>query len=200
MADAPEPIQTTTPATTPGTAVVSDSPAISERAIWLGALLILVSDQLTKLWIVRQFPTPNSHDEIVVINGFFNLVHLTNDGAAFSMLKGQNLLLAVISLLALLGLIYYRRSIDNSLATGKLALGLLIGGILGNFVDRIARGSVVDFIHVYINRREGGPLSWPSFNIADSAICIGVALLFFIAWTAPDPDAEKEIKEPPAGA
>ncbi len=162
----------------------------TERGIWMACAGILLADQLTKLAVVRQFPDPKAHHEMVVVPGFLNLVHLTNDGAAFSMLKGQNTLLAAISLLAMVGLVYYRRSFDNHHPTAKIALGLLLGGILGNLVDRFARGSVVDFIHVYIERREGGQWSWPAFNVADSAICIGVLLLFIRAWKSPDPGAE----------
>tara|TARA_Y100000588_G_scaffold380022_1_gene463232 strand:- start:358 stop:924 length:567 start_codon:yes stop_codon:yes gene_type:complete len=158
-------------------------PLLREKAIILVMLVIFAADQISKALIVQHFAIPNKTSEKVeIINGFFDIIHRTNDGAAFSIMKGKNNMLAVISFIAMGGLIWFRQQFDNGTQTGKIAMGLLLGGILGNLVDRVLRGSVVDFIRIYIERRGGGISEWPAFNIADAAICTGVGLLFYIAW------------------
>ena len=88
--------------------------------------------------------------EVTVIEGFFSIIHRTNDGAAFSILRGKNGLLAVISVIALVCLIRFRHHFDYESTVGRYSFGLLIGGILGNMVDRITRKGVVDFIEIFI--------------------------------------------------
>ena len=75
-------------------------------------------------------------------------------------------------------------------STGKIAFGMLIGGILGNMIDRFAYQHVIDFIRFYINQRTGGEIGYPAFNIADMGICVGVGVLFIQAWRE-QPTAEK---------
>lgn len=141
----------------------------------LGAPLFVL-DQLTK-WLVRQEIRYGS--EIPIIPGFFSLVHASNTGAAFSMLTGNNLffILLAIGALALLAflLIRHHQTNDNRkrLTTlTQISIALLISGILGNLVDRLMRGAVTDFLYFYIRQ-----YSWPSFNVADSCICIAAGLL-----------------------
>lgn len=132
--------------------------------------------------------------EIIVIEGFFSIIHRTNDGAAFSILRGKNGMLAVISVIALTCLIRFRHQFEYESTIGRYSFGLLIGGIIGNMLDRIFRGSVVDFLEIYIYQRDGNQLPWPAFNVADSAIVIGVFLLFIIAWREENKEEqEKEI-------
>lgn len=132
--------------------------------------------------------------EIIVIEGFFSIIHRTNDGAAFSILRGKNGMLAVISVIALTCLIRFRHQFEYESTIGRNSFGLLIGGIIGNMLDRIFRGSVVDFIEIFIDQRDGNRLAWPAFNVADSAIVIGVFLLFIIAWREENKEEqEKEI-------
>ena len=149
------------------------------RRITALALLILALDQFTK-WIVLH--TIYEGDEITVIPGFFNLAHRANTGAAWSLFTGNNTLLAAIALVAL---VLARHHFHARRLTGQLALGLVFGGILGNLTDRLLPGrhAVVDFLHFYLQRRGGSePLDFPAFNVADSAICTGVALIFLINW------------------
>ena len=158
-------------------------PIWRKKIILLVCLGILVSDQVTKVLVVNQFEHPNlAGDRVQVVNGFFDVVYRTNTGAAFSMFSDSNNLLAVISFFAVGALIWFRSHFDNGTRRAKIALGLLLGGILGNLIDRIAYGRVVDFARVYIERGEK-VWEWPAFNIADSAICGGVGLLFIIAWS-----------------
>ena len=155
-----------------------------EKIIILVMVGIFAADQVSKALIVQRFETPNDRSERkIVIRGFLDLIHRTNDGAAFSILQGKNNILAVISFIAMGGLIRFRHHFDNGTRVSKLALGLLMGGILGNLADRVFRESVVDFVRVYIERRGGSISEWPAFNIADAAICAGVGFLFYIAWT-----------------
>tara|TARA_B100000609_G_C17184109_1_gene418728 strand:- start:184 stop:768 length:585 start_codon:yes stop_codon:yes gene_type:complete len=161
---------------------------IREKVIVFVTAVIFAADQITKALVVFHFvpkseiATEIARKNIVIIKGFLDIIHRTNDGAAFSIMAGKNNLLAVISFFAMGGLIWFREHFDNGTRNGKIALGLLMGGILGNLLDRVFRGSVVDFIRVYIERRGGGISEWPAFNIADAAICTGVGLLFYIAW------------------
>ena len=162
-----------------------------EKIIILVMVGIFAADQVSKALVVHRFETPNdSSERLIVIRGFLDLIHRTNDGAAFSILQGKNNILAVISFIAMGGLIRFRHHFDNGTRTGKIALGLLMGGILGNLLDRVFRGSVVDFVRVYIERRGGAISEWPAFNIADAAICAGVGILFYVAWT--EESAEKK--------
>jgi signal peptidase II len=155
-----------------------------EKIIILVMVGIFAADQVSKALIVKRFETPNdSSERVVVIKGFLDLIHRTNDGAAFSILQGKNNILAVISFIAMGGLIRFRHHFDNGTRVSKLALGLLMGGILGNLADRVFRESVVDFVRVYVERKGGVISEWPAFNIADAAICAGVGFLFCIAWT-----------------
>lgn len=136
--------------------------------IILFGLFVLVADQLTKQWIRASFCYGDSHP---VIEGFFNLVYVRNPGAAWGVFGGKSVLLALISLVVLVLLIVYRRSL---LAAGKLhavIMGLMIGGIVGNMIDRIRFGWVTDFLDF-----EFGAYHFPSFNVADSAICVAVGL------------------------
>lgn len=161
---------------------------IATRRLAAVALVILFADQLTK-WLVLRFL--GLADEHVVVSGFFKLVHWTNRGAAWSLfnqMSGSNQWLAVFALLALLVLYFSRHHFDAHLLSGQIALGLIFGGIIGNLVDRFARGHVIDFLYFYLERRGGGELGFPAFNVADSAICTGVVLLFLLSWQKDVPD------------
>jgi signal peptidase II len=163
----------------------------STRRIAVLALFILALDQLTK-WLVLN--TIVEGDEITVIPGFFNLAHRANTGAAWSLFTGNNGVLALIALVALIALFLARHHFHARRLTGQLALGLVFGGIIGNLTDRLLPGrhAVVDFLHFYLQRRGSYvPLDFPAFNVADSAICTGVALIFLINWKneAPKPAA-----------
>jgi len=146
------------------------------------AVCVLGCDQLTK-WLVRQSIYPN--DEIAVIPGFFNLTHRANTGAAWSMFTGNNAVLATVALAALVVLYFTRHHFSAHRLLGQFAFGLIFGGILGNVTDRLLPGrhAVVDFLHFYMARRGTNDIfDFPAFNVADSAICTGVALIFLLNW------------------
>ena len=146
------------------------------------AAVVLTLDQLTKLAVLKYL---GYAQEKVIIDGFFKFVHWGNTGAAWSLFNqfaGSNELLAVFAVVALLVLFLTRHHFDSHTLLGQLSLGLIFGGIAGNLVDRFVHRHVVDFIYFYLNRRGGGELGFPAFNVADSAICTGVALLFLLSW------------------
>jgi signal peptidase II len=152
------------------------------RRIYAVAAVIFALDQITK-WLVLEKILPG--DEIVIIPGFFNLTLRANTGAAWSLFTGNNAVLAGIALVALVALFLARHHFNAHRLLGQFAFGLIFGGIVGNLTDRLlpARHAVVDFLHFYMARR-GAVDVWdfPAFNIADSAICTGVALIFLINW------------------
>jgi signal peptidase II len=143
------------------------------------ATIVLMVDQFTKYMVLRTLPFD---EEKVIIPGFFKFVHWHNTGAAWSLFNGNNGLLAVIAVLALLVLFRSRHYFDAHTVMGQTALGLIFGGILGNFVDRVWIQHVTDFLRFYLERRGGGEMGFPAFNVADSAICVGVGLIFILSW------------------
>ena len=153
----------------------------SNRRIAALALVVLALDQFTK-WIVLQ--TLDIGDEKILIPGFFKFVHWVNTGAAWSRFSGNNGTLALVAILALVALFLTRHHFDSHRLSGQIAFGLIFGGIAGNLTDRLlpSRHAVVDFIYFYIQQRGGNEIGFPAFNIADSAICTGVGLIFLITW------------------
>lgn len=152
----------------------------ADKRVAVLAGLIVLFDQLTKLLVLNTLSY--GHDEKVIIDGFFKFVHWGNTGAAWSMFHGNNELLAIISLIALLVLFLYRRHFDTRTLVGQISLGLIFGGIIGNLFDRLFRNHVIDFIYFYLHQRGGREVGFPAFNIADMAICSGVGLLFILSW------------------
>ena len=136
--------------------------------VLLLGLAVVLLDQLTKQAIRSAFVYGESRP---VIDGFFNLVYVRNDGAAWNLLSGHSIVLILISIVVLALLVIYRRSFLQEKFSHKILLGLMVGGIVGNLIDRIRFGWVTDFLDF-----EFGSYHYPSFNVADSAICIAVAL------------------------
>jgi signal peptidase II len=150
----------------------------SHRArIALLALGVFLLDQITKRAVLRYL---GYSEEVPVVPGFFKLVHWGNTGAAWSLFRGSNEILAGVALVAIVVLYLSRHHFGARSPLGQLALGLIFGGILGNLLDRLLYGHVVDFLYFYVQQRaSGGEAGFPAFNVADSAICVGVALVFW---------------------
>lgn len=145
----------------------------------LATVLVLILDQVTKLLVLNHLGFAK---EWVIIDGFFRFVHWGNTGAAWSMFRDHNATLTVVALLALLALFLTRHHFEIGTPMGQVAMGMMFGGIVGNLIDRMRVGHVVDFIYFYVNRRGGDEIGFPAFNVADSAICVGVGLLFLLSW------------------
>ena len=129
---------------------------------------IALLDQFTK-HLIRTNLTIS--DMITVIPSFFSITYIRNTGAAWGIMSGLNNWLIALSFIMLMLLIIFRRSFITDTIIHKIASGLMIAGIVGNLIDRMRLGYVVDFLYFHIGRHQ-----FPSFNIADSAICIGVTL------------------------
>ena len=144
--------------------------------LWLSGLVIML-DQLTKLLADRFLST---HASTPVIPGFFDLVLAYNTGAAFSFLADaggwQRWFFTVLALGVSIFLILWLKRLQPSEKMTAIALALILGGAIGNLIDRILYGHVIDFIHWFYR-----DFSWPAFNIADSAITLGAALLIIHA-------------------
>ncbi len=160
-------------------------PNAPSRTLLFAAAATLAMDQATKRAVIGWLKLG---EEQPVIEGFFRFVHWGNTGAAWSLFRDNNLTLAVVSVVALVLLFLARRHFTDGSRAGDLALGLMFGGILGNLIDRLWIGHVVDFLYFHVWTRggiDGREVGFPAFNIADSAICIGVAILFIRSWNAP---------------
>lgn len=163
------------------------------------SLPLLILDQLTKLWIVMQFPDPRVtpfelRRVIEVIPDFFNIVRVHNTGMAFGVLNGSayaNYLFGAIGLVAIIGISVLWKKGGFPDKTSKVSASLLISGIIGNLTDRLlpGRGYVVDFLDFLppfydkIVKSSGG--HFPSFNVADSCICVAAGLLIISAFRQP---------------
>src|SRR6185503_8487199 len=148
------------------------------------ALVVLALDQFTKFLVLKLLPFAG---EKIIIPQFFSLVHWGNTGAAWSMFRGNNEILAVIGLAALIILFFSRHHFEVHTLGGQVSLGLIFGGILGNLTDRLLREHVIDFLYFFVIRRDGSEAGFPAFNVADSAICIGVGLLLILSWRSERP-------------
>lgn len=137
-------------------------------------------DQLTKRWIISALDRTGA---VPVIEGVFYLTNVRNPGASFSLFVIQDpaLRLAVfggLTLVAIVAILIFFRRLPAAVRAEALALGAILGGAVGNLIDRIAYGAVVDFLHV----RLWGGYSWPDFNLADSFIVCGVAYLLYASF------------------
>ena len=133
------------------------------------AAAILAFDQVTKLLIVNNLRPYQSIPE----TGLLRLTHVTNSGSAFGLLQGQTAFLILVSVIGVLGVLFYYRVNGRESALLRYSLGLLLGGALGNLTDRLVRGEVIDFINV----RLWSDFYFPTFNVADSALTIGLGML-----------------------
>lgn len=146
---------------------------------------VLVADQVTKFWITSHF---SLYDAQVVIPGFFNLVYVTNKGAAFSMFASvesplRHYFFVSINIIAFLGLSIAAFKMRRNHLLYTISFALIAAGALGNVIDRIRYGAVIDFLDFYF-----GSYHWPAFNVVDSSICVGVVILFIINYV----DAKKD--------
>jgi signal peptidase II len=139
--------------------------------------LVVLLDQLSKAWILA---TLKLHEGFSLIVGFFNIVHARNPGAAFGFLAAAPPLLRYIffitvTLAAILLILYYLRVSRIEETSLISALALILAGAVGNLIDRVRFGEVVDFLDVFV-----GSHHWPAFNVADSAITFGAAILIVV--------------------
>lgn len=160
-------------------------------AIFAGLLLLV--DQVTKVLVDHNFALGES---ILIVKNFFSFTYVTNKGAAWGILNGYGWLLLTIAFLVMLAIIFFMRYLTEGFNERYVALMMIISGITGNSIDRIWRGEVIDFLDLHI-----AGCHWPPvFNVADSAICVGVFIFFlsnllrscsYKKGTAPTADSEQ---------
>jgi len=148
----------------------------------LAVAAILVLDRLTKLWALASLRVADpatgavGSRTIVLIPGCLDFTYAENTGAAFSLFNGHPGALALVAFVIAAAIFWWYWRTPREHRGMRIALGLVLGGAIGNLIDRVIRGSVVDFIHAFWRGHH-----WPTFNVADSAICVGIALL--ILWS-----------------
>jgi signal peptidase II len=152
---------------------------IPKLRVLLTTLIITIPlDQLSKAWVSATIPVGSTNDRIAVIDGFFYITHVRNPGASFGLLanwpaQGRLVLFSVVVLIAVVVVLSFYRGLAPGDRFNAAALGLVMGGSIGNYCDRLIRGEVVDFLHF----RLWDGYSWPDFNVADSFIVVGVLAL-----------------------
>jgi signal peptidase II len=152
------------------------------RWLWAIAVAVFLLDQITKTWINARMPlgTYGPPGAITVIEDFFYLVHVGNTGAAWSMFTGKSAWLAGLALFTLIAIYFWRHSLGLRQRVVQVSFGLLCGGIVGNLVDRLIHGHVIDFLDFHF-----GSYVYPTFNVADSGICVGVGLYMLHSLRSP---------------
>ena len=138
--------------------------------IFSTALFVLILDQFTKFLIKQNFQFNQSAP---IIKNIFHLTYITNTGSAFGLFKGFNFVFVVFSFIVMILIFYYIKKIKNNEKILQFSIGLLLGGTIGNMIDRLLYSYVVDFIDFRI---------WPVFNIADSAVTISIVFLIILLW------------------
>lgn len=151
------------------------SPSPLPRLLLFVSLPLYLLDQLTK-YLVQAHIT----DPVRVIPGFFDLVFVTNTGAAWGMFRDSNLFFIGLSIVALAVIAILSRQDNSGQALPRLGFSLLGAGILGNLTDRLVYGHVIDFLSFDLHVPGASP--WPSFNVADSCICLAVGCFLLSSW------------------
>jgi len=165
-------------------------PTVRSRLLFFGgAALVVVLDQLSKSWIVQRMPDYTPVDFFPQLASIFSFTFVKNTGVAFGLFPHWGGAFTILSAIVVVGIMIFHRSIAGMDAWINGALGLVTGGALGNLMDRLMRGYVVDFLDVNF-----WPLrEWPVFNLADSTIVVGVAILlldsFLMSEQSAVPDA-----------
>jgi signal peptidase II len=165
--------------------------------LWIAGVIVAL-DQVTKA-LVDDFMT--LHESRTIVEGLVRLTYVQNRGAAFGILSEaglpyQSLMFSVVSLLALLAIALYAWRMPVQSRLPQTALAMVMGGAVGNLLDRARLGYVIDYVDMY-----WGPHHWPAFNVADSAITVGVTLLVIDILRNPEMDEspKAEIAASPAG-
>ena len=157
-------------------------PIYKDWMLFLATFLIVSADQLTK-YFVREYM---HYGQSIPETGFFRLTYYTNSGTIFGLFPNIPVILTVASVIAIVCLVYFYKTQKNIGIWLRISIALLLGGAIGNFIDRASMGEVTDFIDVGL---------WPVFNIADSAITCGIFLLILVTVVLPELGKSKVSKE-----
>ena len=161
--------------------------SVRERRVILAAALtalaLVILDQVTKTLVIQRI---RLHERIAVIPGFFDLTHVTNKGAAWGMFHNLPWIPFAISIVAFILLFVFLRKLSCGWPERVFALLMVASGIVGNCTDRLWHGAVIDFLRFHWQE----VAEWPSFNVADSAICCGVTLFVISSFFRPENKSE----------
>lgn len=151
-------------------------------AALLASVIVLAADQLTKAWVTARFQPGQT---LSVLEGWFQIRFIVNRGGLFGVFRDlpegwRTVLFTGVPVVASIGLLIFLLRAPATQRALQLGLALILGGALGNLVDRLRLGHVVDFLDVYWRDHH-----WPAFNVADSAICVGVGLILLDAFRSP---------------
>ena len=138
------------------------------------AVAVFVLDRITKAAVVANLQLNETRE---VVGDYVRISHVRNTGAAFGLLPERTTLLSVLSVFAVVAILYYYRTMTMRSPFIAITLGMQLGGAIGNLVDRLGQGYVVDFVDVGV-----GSVRFWSFNVADSSIVVGIALVTFLLW------------------
>src|SRR5438132_2019528 len=138
------------------------------------AIVVFALDRLTTAWFAENIPLGTARP---VVGQYVRIRHAQNTGAAFGLLPERTTLLSVLSVVAVLAIVYYYRQIASSSALVSATLGMQLGGAFGNLLDRVTQGYVVDFVDVGV-----GEIRFWAFNVADSSIVVGIILVTAALW------------------
>lgn len=145
----------------------------------LTALTILAADQLTKALVVTNLAVGQ---QARLLGDLVQIWHAQNRGAAFSLFQGGTVLFLIVSVLSIGMVAYFHRSLRDRTTWLHVVLGIVLGGTLGNFIDRLRQGYVTDWLSVGI-----GDTRWPTFNVADSSVVVGIGILVvYLFLSSPD--------------
>ena len=155
----------------------------AQWALFLGvAAIVLVVDQVSKYIVASSLSVGGMWNPIAFLRPLFTITHVTNTGAAFGLFQDQGTLFSIVAILVVAGILVFYRHLPPDRFWLRVSLGLQLGGAVGNLLDRVRLGSVVDFIDFKI---------WPVFNLADLAIVMGVAILAFYLMFAHDEEVDR---------
>ncbi len=147
------------------------------RLLLIVSLVVLAFDQATKLYIDNRFAL---YESVTVFENFFHITYVRNKGAAFGILADNAFrvpFFITVASIAAIGIFWYLHKLGDGQKLHVLALSLIFSGAVGNLIDRIRLGEVIDFLDAHWYQHH-----WPAFNVADSAICVGVGLLLLDTW------------------
>ncbi|MBN1400447.1 MAG: signal peptidase II [Anaerolineae bacterium] len=164
---------------------------LRQISLFLIAACVIALDQLTKWWVRAHIPVNRSWDPIPGLSRILTFTHVENTGVAFGLFKGMNWLFVIVAAVVIVLIVVYYRRLAAASWVLHVAFGLQLAGAVGNQIDRVLRGHVTDFIDVRV---------WPIFNVADSAVVVGTALLAYYAFfldRGADEQPAREVGEGP---
>ena len=170
---------------------------------------VIIFDQITKWLVLKNIPLNSSYIPFSSLYPYFRFTHVANKGMAFGQFQELSLFFTILPFIVASGIIYYNYRSPIQTRLFRLSMGLLFGGAIGNLIDRLRVGYVIDFVHINLRPLLDSEkytwavfdiLNWAVFNIADLSIVVGVSILAFIMITTPEPESEAEAEEESSSA